>query len=171
MPSETKPNDELQREKLVYSYTYTSDDENGENPQSNTLKVITTVEEETTPDGTKVVRKKEESQQISQVRKIEKITRVHHHAIDPLTGEHIREDDPRYKTLINQLTNKSLHNNGKKSFDPNIDVKTLQETMKQLALDCESNGLSKFNGNEPENNKSKRRKRKKSAHEMCFMFE
>ncbi len=55
MPSETKI-DDSQRDRLCYTYTYTSDGEDGENPQTNTVKVTTTVEEETTPDGTKVVR-------------------------------------------------------------------------------------------------------------------
>ncbi|CAF4295682.1 unnamed protein product [Rotaria magnacalcarata] len=99
MPGETTT-DDPQRERLVYTYTYTSDGDNGQPPQSNTVKVTTTVEEETTPDGTKVVRKKEESQQVSKVTKIQKITRVHRHLIDPLTGELIRQDDPRYQTLI-----------------------------------------------------------------------
>jgi hypothetical protein len=92
--------DDPQRERLVYTYTYTSDGDNGQAPQSNTVKVTTTVEEETTPDGTKVVRKKEESQQVSKVTKIQKITRVHRHLVDPLTGELIRQDDPRYQALI-----------------------------------------------------------------------
>jgi hypothetical protein len=99
MPGETLA-DDPQRERLVYTYTYTSDGDNGQTPQSNTVKVTTTVEEETTPDGTKVVRKKEESQQISKVTKIQKITRVHRHLVDPLTGELIRQDDPRYQALI-----------------------------------------------------------------------
>ncbi|CAF1295395.1 unnamed protein product [Rotaria sp. Silwood1] len=99
MPGETTT-DDPQRERLVYTYTYTSDGDNGQAPQSNTVKVTTTVEEETTPDGTKVVRKKEESQQVSKVTKIQKITRVHRHLIDPLTGELIRQDDPRYQALI-----------------------------------------------------------------------
>lgn len=99
MPGETIP-DDPQRERLVYTYTYTSDGDNGQPPQSNTVKVTTTVEEETTPDGTKVVRKKEESQQVSKVTKIQKITRVHRHLVDPLTGELIRQDDPRYQALI-----------------------------------------------------------------------
>lgn len=101
MPGETIP-DDPQRERLVYTYTYTSDGDNGQTPQTNTVKVTTTVEEETTPDGTKVVRKKEESQQVSKVTKIQKITRVHRHLIDPLTGELIRQDDPRYQILIAQ---------------------------------------------------------------------
>ena len=101
MPGETFP-DDPQRERLVYTYTYTSDGDNGQAPQSNTVKVTTTVEEETTPDGTKVVRKKEESQQVSKVTKIQKITRVHRHLIDPLTGELIRQDDPRYQILIGE---------------------------------------------------------------------
>ena len=99
MPGETIP-DDPQHERLVYTYTYTSDGDNGQPPQSNTVKVTTTVEEETTPDGTKVVRKKEESQQVSKVTKIQKITRVHRHLVDPLTGELIRQDDPRYQALI-----------------------------------------------------------------------
>lgn len=99
MPGETMT-DDPQRERLVYTYTYTSDGDNGQAPQSNTVKVTTTVEEETTPDGTKVVRKKEESQQVSKVTKIQKITRVHRHLVDPLTGELIRQDDPRYQALI-----------------------------------------------------------------------
>ncbi|CAF3131004.1 unnamed protein product [Rotaria socialis] len=99
MPGETTT-DDPQHERLVYTYTYTSDGDNGQAPQSNTVKVTTTVEEETTPDGTKVVRKKEESQQVSKVTKIQKITRVHRHLIDPLTGELIRQDDPRYQALI-----------------------------------------------------------------------
>jgi hypothetical protein len=99
MPGETTT-DDPQRERLVYTYTYTSDGDNGQAPQSNTVKVTTTVEEETTPDGTKVVRKKEESQQVSKVTKIQKITRVHRHLVDPLTGELIRQDDPRYQALI-----------------------------------------------------------------------
>ncbi|CAF1082343.1 unnamed protein product [Adineta steineri] len=99
MPGETIT-DDPQRERLVYTYTYTSDGDNGQAPQSNTVKVTTTVEEETTPDGTKVVRKKEESQQVSKVTKIQKITRVHRHLVDPLTGELIRQDDPRYQALI-----------------------------------------------------------------------
>ena len=177
MPGETKTaNDDSQRERLVYTYTYTSDDEAGDNPQSNTLKVITTVEEETTPDGTKVLRKKEESQQISKVTKVEKITRVHHHAIDPTTGEHLREDDPRYRTLIDQLTIKPATSGG---FSPNLSssfqpalptkpnrntgtdkTKLLEETMKRLGMDHDNQydprmfSKSQFNGNEPENNKS-----------------
>lgn len=99
MPGETI-SDDPQRERLVYTYTYTSDGDQGQTPQSNTVKVTTTVEEETTPDGTKVVRKKEESQQVSKVTKIQKITRVHRHLLDPLTGELIRQDDPRYQALI-----------------------------------------------------------------------
>ncbi|CAF1459795.1 unnamed protein product [Adineta ricciae] len=99
MPGETLT-DDPQRERLVYTYTYTSDGDNGQAPQSNTVKVTTTVEEETTPDGTKVVRKKEESQQVSKVTKIQKITRVHRHLVDPITGELIRQDDPRYQALI-----------------------------------------------------------------------
>lgn len=99
MPAETMT-DDPQRERLVYTYTYTSDGDNGQAPQSNTVKVTTTVEEETTPDGTKVVRKKEESQQVSKVTKIQKITRVHRHLVDPTTGELIRQDDPRYQALI-----------------------------------------------------------------------
>jgi hypothetical protein len=99
MPGETMT-DDPQRERLVYTYTYTSDGDNGQPPQSNTVKVTTTVEEETTPDGTKVVRKKEESQQVSKVTKIQKITRVHRHLVDPITGELIRQDDPRYQALI-----------------------------------------------------------------------
>lgn len=99
MPAETMT-DDPQHERLVYTYTYTSDGDNGQAPQSNTVKVTTTVEEETTPDGTKVVRKKEESQQVSKVTKIQKITRVHRHLVDPITGELIRQDDPRYQALI-----------------------------------------------------------------------
>ncbi|CAF0776557.1 unnamed protein product [Didymodactylos carnosus] len=91
-----------QREQYVYTYTYQSDGDGGQTPQSNTVKVTTTVEEETTPDGTKVVRKKEESQQVSKVTKIQTITRVHRHLIDPITGEIIRQDDPRYQALINE---------------------------------------------------------------------
>ncbi|CAF0821040.1 unnamed protein product [Didymodactylos carnosus] len=91
-----------QREQYVYTYTYQSDGDSGQTPQSNTVKVTTTVEEETTPDGTKVVRKKEESQQVSKVTKIQKITRVHRHLIDPITGEIINQDNPRYQILINE---------------------------------------------------------------------
>ena len=101
MPGETKV-DDSQRERLVYTYTYTSDGENGENPQTNTVKVTTTVEEETTPDGVKVLRKKEESQQVSKVTKVEKITRIHRHLIDPVTGEIITEDHPQYQYFIEQ---------------------------------------------------------------------
>ena len=144
--SHTQPIDEAQRERLTYTYTYTSDDESAENPQSNTLKVITTVEEETTPDGMKVLRKKEQSQQISKVTKVEKITRVLHNVIDPTSGEHIREDDPRYQKLIEQLSMKSGRSEG---FVPS--TKFIRDTMKRLDLEGKAAG---FNGNEPENNKS-----------------
>lgn len=145
------PIDESQRECLTYSYTYTSDEDCSTNPQSNTFKVITTVEEETTPDGMKVLRKKEQSQQISKVTKVEKITRVLHHVIDPVTGEHIREDDPRYQSLIEELSMKSGRSEG---FIPS--TKFLRDTMKRLDLESK-NGA--FNGNEPENNKSKNEKK------------
>jgi hypothetical protein len=165
MPGETKIEDP-QRERLVYTYTYTSDGDNVENPQTNTVKVTTTVEEETTPDGTKVVRKKEESQQVSKVTKVEKITRVHRHLIDPLTGELIREDNPKYQALIDQSTIKHEMSGG---FLPHSsylqyenDTKTLTNGIKQFSINDEnqemySNGRI-FNGNgynEPENNKSR----------------
>jgi hypothetical protein len=158
MPGETKL-DDSQRERLVYTYTYTSNGDNGENPQTNTVKVTTTVEEETTPDGTKVVRKKEESQQVSKVTKVEKITRVHRHIIDPLTGEVIREDDSNCPTIKHETSG---------GFSPNSsyenDTKMLTNRIKNFNInenkhhEMYSNGqlISQQNDyNEPENNKSK----------------
>jgi hypothetical protein len=169
MPGETKI-DDPQRERLVYTYTYTSDGDNNENPHTNTVKVTTTVEEETTPDGTKVVRKKEESQQVSKVTKVEKITRVHRHLIDPLTGEFIREDNPKYQLLIDQSKIKHETSGG---FLPNSsylqyenDTKTLTNGIKHFDINDDNQEMfsneqiishQHFNGNgynEPENNKS-----------------
>lgn len=147
MPGETKIDDSQQRERLVYTYTYTSDGENGENPQTNTVKVTTTVEEETTPDGTKVLRKKEESQQVSKITKVEKITRIHRHLIDPVTGEIITEENPKYQTLIEQSKIKHDLSGG---FLPNVnhsDMKSITNGMKHVTIN---------DYNEPENNKSKR---------------
>ena len=172
MPGETKL-DDPQRERLVYSYTYRSDDDNNENPQTNTVQVITTVEEETTPDGTKVVRKKEESQQVSKVTKVEKITRVHRHLIDPLTGEFIQQDDPKYQTLIDQCNQSIMKHETSGGFLPNQtysqyndEIKTLNNELKCLNINdnnreaCSNRQIliqQQFNGNdynEPENNKS-----------------
>jgi hypothetical protein len=141
MPGETKI-DDSQCERLVYTYTYTSDGTNGENPRTNKVKLTTTVEEETTPDGIKVIRKKEESQQLSKVTKVEKFTRVHHHIIDPLTGEYIREDDPKYQAKIkHEMSGGFLPN-------PDHETKALINGMKHFAIQ-DGNGY-----NEPENNKS-----------------
>jgi hypothetical protein len=144
MPGETKI-DDPQRECLVYTYTYTSDGNNGESPRTNTVKLRTTVEEETTPDGIKVVRKKEESQQLSKITKVEKFTRIHHHIIDPLTGEFIREDDPKYQSRI-----KHEMSGG---FLPNYDqeIRTITNGIKRFPINDDNQG----NGyTEPENNKS-----------------
>lgn len=146
MPGETKT-DDSQRERLVYTYTYTSDGENGENPQTNTVQVRTTVEEETTPDGIKVVRKKEESQQVSKVTKVEKITRIHRHMIDPLTGELIQDNNQKIKHetsggFLPSSTYSQMLSNGIKQMNINNDNQQQQQH---------------FNGNgynEPENNKS-----------------
>ena len=156
MPGETKT-DDPQRERLVYTYTYTSDGSNGEHPQTNTVKVTTTVEEATAPDGTKVIRKKEESQQLSKVTKVEKFTRIHRHIIDPLTGDFLQQDDPKYQSLIKHETSggflPSSHEN---------QTKTLTNGIKRFGInddhqsDIYSNGRI-INGNsynEPENNKS-----------------
>jgi hypothetical protein len=167
MPAETMTKtDDPQRERLVYTYTYTTDGENGQNPQSNTVKVTTTVEEETTPDGTKVVRKKEESQQVSKVTKIEKITRVHRHLIDPLTGE-LLPDDPRYPSTIKHetsggfLPNSSSSSTTKHTIDRHSydnETKALTNGMRHFSINDEDNRrirLMNGNGyNEPENNKS-----------------
>ena len=144
MPGETKV-DDSQRERLVYTYTYTSDGENGENPQTNTVKVTTTVEEETTPDGVKVLRKKEESQQVSKVTKVEKITRIHRHLIDPVTGEIITEDHPQYQYFIEQSKLKHDTSGG---FLPNpnhFELKSIANGIKHVTIN---------DYNEPENNKS-----------------
>ncbi|CAF4023304.1 unnamed protein product, partial [Rotaria magnacalcarata] len=171
MPGETKV-DDSQRERLVYSYSYTTDGDNNENPQTNTVKVITTVEEEITPDGTKVVRKKEESQQVSKVTKVEKITRVHRHLIDPITGEIIQKDDPKYQSLIEQYNQSGLQHDTNGGFSPNsfcsqydTEAKLLSNGMKYFDIndknqDSYSNRQiiipQHLNGNsynEPENNK------------------
>lgn len=152
MPAETK-HDDGQRERLVFTYTYTSDGENGENPQSNTMKVTTTVEEETTPDGMKVLRKKEESQQVSKVTKVQKITRVHRHLIDPLTGELISEDHPKYQAMI-----KHEMSGGFLPTSHDNDAKMLTNGMKHVSINEEFSHGRMYNGNgynEPENNKSK----------------
>lgn len=173
MPGETTT-DDPQRERLVYTYTYTSDGDNGQAPQSNTVKVTTTVEEETTPDGTKVVRKKEESQQVSKVTKIQKITRVHRHLIDPLTGEIIKQDDPKYQLLVEQYNQSALKHDNSGGFSPNTyysqydnDAKLITNGIKYFDIneknaDPYSNRQivvpQHLNGNgytEPENNKSK----------------
>jgi len=163
MPGETKL-DDSQRERLVYTYTYTSDGDNGENPQTNTVKVTTTVEEETTPDGTKVVRKKEESQQVSKVTKVEKITRVHRHLIDELTGELIQEDNPKYQILKHETSGGFLPNSSYSQYDSETEV--LTNRIKSFDIndnhqEVYSNGRiipqQHLNGNaynEPENNKS-----------------
>jgi hypothetical protein len=163
MPGETKI-DDSQRERLVYTYTYTSDVDDGENPQTNTVKVTTTVEEETTPDGTKVVRKKEESQQVSKVTKVEKFTRVHRQLIDPLTGELIKEDNPKYQILKHETSGGFLPNSS--YLQNENDTKTITNGIKNFNInndnqEMHSNGriISQqlFNGNgynEPENNKS-----------------
>jgi hypothetical protein len=151
MPGETKL-DDPQRERLVYTYTYTSDGENGENPQTNTVKVITTVEEETTPDGTKVVRKKEESQQLSKMTKVEKITRVHRHLIDPSTGQLIGEDHPKYLSIIQHETSGGFLTN---SYEH--EAKMLTNGMKHVSINDDYSNGRIYNGNgytEPENNKS-----------------
>ena len=172
MPSETKV-DDPQRERLAYTYTYTSNGDNNENPQTNTVQVITTVEEETTPDGTKVVRKKEESQQLSKVTKVEKITRVHRHLIDPLTGEIIKQNDPKYQALIDQYDQSSIKHETSGGFLPcssysqsDNEVKTLMNGMKYIGINDKHEDVctnqqdliqQSFNGNdynEPENNKS-----------------
>ncbi|CAF0751501.1 unnamed protein product [Rotaria sordida] len=142
MPSETKI-DDPQRERLVYSYTYTSDGDNNESPQTNTVKVITTVEEETTPDGTKVVRKKEESQQVSKVTKVEKITRVHRHLIDPLTGEIIRQDNPKYQIIIDQYNQSKIKHDTSGGFLPNSFYSQYDNETKII-----TNGLKSFDIND-----------------------
>ena len=120
MPGEMKTADDLQRERLVYTYSYTSDDDQHETPQSNMVKVITTVEEETAPDGSKVLRKKEESQQISKVTKIEKITRIHRHLMDPSTGELLSESDPKYQALMHQYDPSGIKHEMSGGFVPNL---------------------------------------------------
>jgi hypothetical protein len=161
MPGETKI-DDPQRERLVYTYTYTSDGENGGNPQTNTVKVTTTVEEETTPDGTIVLRKKEEAQQVSKVTKVEKITRIHRHLIDPSTGELIGEDNPKYQALIKHETSGGFLPN---SYE--YEAKMLTNGMKHISLNDEYSNGRNYNGNgytEPENNKSM------NSIEICFFF-
>lgn len=173
MPGETKL-DDSQRERLVYSYTYKSDGDNDESPQTNTVQVITTVEEETTPDGIKVVRKKEESQQVSKITKIEKITRVHRHLIDPLTGEIIPPEDPKYQKLIDSAR---IPHDTSGGFQPNSsysqydnDTKIIANGIKYFNLNDNNQDIRAnrqlfvqhhMNGNaynEPENNKSKFKK-------------
>jgi hypothetical protein len=161
MPGETKL-DDPQRERLVYTYTYTSDGDDGENPQTNTVKVTTTVEEETTPDGTIVVRKKEESQQISKVTKVEKITRVHRHLIDPLTGELIRTDDPNYQSALKHETSGGFLPNSQYESETEVLTNRIKSfDMNDNHQEVYSNGRiipqQHLNGNaynEPENNKS-----------------
>ena len=172
MPGETKL-DDPQRERLAYTYTYTSNGDNNENPQTNTVQVITTVEEETTPDGTKVVRKKEEAQQLSKITKVEKFTRTHRHLIDPLTGEIIKQNDPKYQTLIDQYGHTPIKHETSGGFSPSSsysqydnETKTLTNGMKYIGIDDNHDDIytkqqefiqQSFNGsdyNEPENNKS-----------------
>jgi hypothetical protein len=169
MPGETKV-DDGQHERHVYSYTYTTDGDDGQTPRTNTVQVTTTVDEEITPDGTRVVRKREASQQLSKVTKVEKVTRVHRQLIEPSNGEASRPADPRYQALMNPSSIKHDMSGG---FLPNSSYSQYESVMKELAngmkhvdltdnnADGYSNGRlasqNPFNGNgynEPENNKS-----------------
>ncbi|CAF1062138.1 unnamed protein product [Adineta ricciae] len=163
MPGETKL-DDLQHERHVYSYTYTSDGDDNDNPQTNIVKVTTTVEEETTPDGTKVIRKREESQQVSKVTKVEKITRVHHHLIEPSNGESNRATDSKHHiSMKHDMSGGFLPNSSYSQYESI--AKEITNGMKHFDLnnhnnETYSNGRNgsqqPFNGNgynEPENNK------------------
>ena len=164
MPGETKL-DDLQHERHVYSYTYTSDGDGNDNPQTNIVKVTTTVEEETTPDGTKVIRKREESQQVSKVTKVEKITRVHHHLIEPSKGESDRATDSKHHISMKHDMSGGFLPHSPYSHIESI-AKEITNGMKHFDLnnhnnETYSNGRNgsqqPFNGNgynEPENNKS-----------------
>lgn len=165
MPGETKL-DDLQHERHVYSYTYTSDGDDNDNPQTNIVKVTTTVEEETTPDGTKVIRKREESQQVSKVTKVEKITRVHHHHLmEPSNGESNRATNSKHHTSMkHDMSGGFLPNSSCSQYESL--AKEITNGMKHFDLnnhnnETYSNGRNgsqqPFNGNgynEPENNKS-----------------
>ncbi|CAF3964945.1 unnamed protein product, partial [Rotaria sp. Silwood1] len=107
---------------------------------------ITTVEEETTPDGIKVLRKKEESQQVSKVTKVEKITRVHRHLIDPLTGEFIRPDDPKYQIIIDQYNQSKIKHETSGGFLPDTFYSQYDNETKKI-----TNGLKSFDINDNNN--------------------
>ena len=169
MPGESKV-DDGQHERHVYSYTYAADGDDDQTPRTNFVQMTTTVEEETTPDGIRVIRKREASQQLSKVTKVEKVTRVHRQLIEPSNGQASRPADVRYQALSNPSAIKHEMSGG---FLPNSSYSHYDSVVKELAngmkhvdmndsnADCYSNGRmaahNPFNGNgynEPDNNKS-----------------
>lgn len=171
MPGETKV-DDGQHERHVYSYMYTThgDDDDEQTPRTNMVQVTTTVEEEITPDGTRVVRKREAAQQVSKVTKVEKITRVHHQLIEPGNSEASGTTEAKHSTLMKPSALKHDLSGG---FMPSSSYSQYDSVVKELANGMKHTDLNDNNGdgysngrlasqnayngnsyNEPENNKS-----------------
>ncbi|CAF4668254.1 unnamed protein product, partial [Rotaria sp. Silwood2] len=75
--------------------------------------------------------------------KFEKVTRVHRHLIDPLTGEIIRQDDPKYQIIIDQYNQSKLKHETSGGFLPDSLYSQYDNETKKI-----TNGLKSFDIND-----------------------